>query len=107
MILPVSDKYRIATDTHSWMVQRLRSRKRKGVNVQEWEAVTWHSSVQQAVQSLGDRMVRASEAETFADALVDVENVCAKLCQALQPEFKVHPNLNWSQAKRKRIKGAA
>lgn len=89
MIIPINDGFRIEADSLSWMVQKFTTRKRNGKTVTEWKAISWHSSLQSAVQNLADRMVRASEAQSIAEAIEDVKRVSAELCEALQPRFQI------------------
>ena len=85
MIVPINEQYRITTDPYQWIVQKKRSRKGK----EDWEPQTYHTSFQSALQSLGEFMVRQSEAASLTDALVEVENVTTTLSQALTPQFQV------------------
>ena len=85
MIIPINQQYRIATDPYQWIVQKKRSRKGK----EDWESQTYHPSIQSALQSFGEFMVRQSDATTLTDALVEVENVTTTLSQALTPQFQV------------------
>ena len=85
MIIPINQQYRIATDPYQWIVQKKRSRNGK----EDWESQTYHSSIQSALQSLGEFMVRQSDAASLTDALVEVENVTTTLSQALTPQFQV------------------
>ena len=85
MIVPINEQYRITTDPYQWIVQKKRSRKGK----EDWEPQTYHTSFQSALQSLGEFMVRQSDAASLTDALVEVENVTTTLSQALTPQFQV------------------
>jgi len=85
MIIPINEQYRITTDPYQWIVQKKRSRKGK----EDWESQTYHPSIQSALQSFGEFMVRQSDATTLTDALVEVENVTTTLSQALTPQFQV------------------
>ena len=85
MIIPINQQYRITTDPYQWIVQKKRSRKGK----EDWESQTYHPSIQSALQSFGEFMVRQSDATTLTDALVEVENVTTTLSQALTPQFQV------------------
>lgn len=92
MILPINEKYRIEADSLSWMIQSKATRKRDGQSIEEWRSVSWHSSLQSALQGLAERMIRSSDAQTVADAIADVKAVCAELSEALQPKFTVTVN---------------
>ena len=83
MIVPINEQYRITTDPYQWIVQKKRTRK----DQDDWESVTYHPTFPSAVQSLGELMVRRSDAATLADAMVDVEYITTTLSQALAPEF--------------------
>ena len=83
MIVPINEQYRIITDPYQWIVQKKRARKDKD----DWESVTFHPTFPSAFQSLGELMVRRSDAATLADALVDVENVTTTLSQAVRDQF--------------------
>ena len=85
MIIPINEQYRITTDPYQWIVQKKRSRKGK----EDWESQTYHPSIQSALQSFWEFMVRQSDATTLTDALVEVENVTTTLSQALTPQFQV------------------
>ena len=85
MIIPINEQYRITTDPYQWIVQKKRSRKGK----EDWESQTYHPSIQSALQSFGEFMVRQSDATTLTDALVEVENVTTTLSQALPTQIEV------------------
>ena len=79
MIIPINQQYRIATDPYQWIIQKKRTR----CGEEEWRAETYHPTFESALQSLGELLVRQSNAETLADALVEVRNVATQLSQAL------------------------
>ena len=85
MIVPINEQYRITTDPYQWIVQKKRSRKGK----EDWEPQTYHTSFQSALQSLGEFMVRQSDATTLTDVLAEVESITTTLSQALTPQFQV------------------
>ena len=84
MIIPINERYRVATDPCQWIIQRKRTRKGNEV----WESQTYHPSVDAAVRSLGDRMVRECKTYTLVDALKAVEIIATTLSQALRPYFE-------------------
>ena len=84
MIIPINEQYRITTDPYQWIVQKKRSRKGK----EDWESQTYHPSIQSALQSFGEFMVRQSDATTLTDALAEVESITTTLSQALTPQFQ-------------------
>tara|TARA_Y100000031_G_scaffold137615_1_gene162750 strand:- start:854 stop:1150 length:297 start_codon:yes stop_codon:yes gene_type:complete len=79
MKLPIDEQYRISSDAHQWILQKVRTRK----GVKDWESITFHSDLDDLIQHLGHRMVRESDATTLAEALVAIENVTTTLSQAL------------------------
>ena len=89
MILPINDKYRIHADKHCWSIQKPRKRKENGKVITEWISFQWYISLEQAVNNLGELMVRTSDAQTLTDALTEVKNVTTTLSRALSPQFKV------------------
>ena len=78
MIIQIDEQYRVTTDPYQWIVQKKRSRKGK----EDWKSQTYHTSFQSALQSIGERLVRGSDAETLVDALADVEKAITILSQA-------------------------
>ena len=78
MIIPINEQYRVTSDAHQWTVQKRRARNNK----EDWESQTYHPSVDGAVRSLGERMVRECKTETLVDALKAVETIATTLSQA-------------------------
>jgi len=89
MIIPIDDDYRIAGDKLAWMIQKSRLKKVSGEKEKVWESINWFGSLESAINTLCDLMVRTSEAQTLGDALLEVEKVSTKLSQALSIKFKV------------------
>ena len=81
MIIPINDRYRIASDPRQWMIQEPRTRNGETV----WQPKYYFGTIQSVVKELGELMVRTSDAQTLVDALVDVEKVKTTLSQALTP----------------------
>jgi hypothetical protein len=79
MLIPITDQFRIKSDSMQWMIQTRRSRNGKP----SWESKLFFPTLQGAINELGELMVRESKAQTLADALVAVENVTTVLSQAL------------------------
>ena len=84
MLIQVNDQFRIKSDSVQWMIQKRRTRNGK----RTWESRLFFPSLQGAVKELGELMVRESEAQTLADALVEVEKITTTLCQALTPQIE-------------------
>ena len=89
MILPISEQYRISSDRYQWIIQKSRRRKRNGEQVITWESESFFPTFEGAVQALGERMVRETEAVGFTQALEDVERVVTTLSQALPTHIDV------------------
>ena len=91
MILPIDDHYRIAGDHQSWSIQQLRKRrdKKTGELKTTWESCSWFTSLDAAVNYLGEMLVRTSDAQTLVEALAETDRVTTMLSRALSPEFRV------------------
>ena len=61
MIIPVNDRYRIASDPRQWMIQESRTRNGKT----EWESRYYFGTLESAVMELREVMVRTSDGETL------------------------------------------
>ena len=83
MKLRINDQYQITTDEYQYIVNRKRTRKGK----LDWDAESYHPTFQGALQHIGERLVRDSDAQTLADAIADVENVTTTLSQAVRGQF--------------------
>ena len=66
MKLRITDQYQITTDEYQYIVNRKRTRKGK----LDWDAESYHPTFQRALQHIGERLVRGSDAQTFLDRLV-------------------------------------
>ena len=87
MNIQITPEYRISSDVYQWKVEKHAPTKQDGNN---YKSISYHNTVQGAVNSLGQRMIRTSEAQTLADALKDVENVTETLTHA----FTQIPDIN-------------
>ena len=79
MIIPVNDRYRIASDPRQWMIQESRTRNGEA----EWESRYYFGTLESAVMELREVMVRTSDAQTLVDDLADIEKVTTTLTRAL------------------------
>ena len=89
MIIPIDEKFRIASDRYQWTIERRRSRKRNGRSEVEWRGESFHPTFESAAATLGERWVRESEANGIAAALCEIKNIASKLSEALPTEFRV------------------
>ena len=85
MNIPINDKYRIASNKHSWAIQKPIRRKGKA----SWESFRWYATAEQTVNGLAELMVRLSKAETLVEAIDEVNRICTELSTALTPKFEV------------------
>ena len=79
MIIPINDRYRIASDPRQWMIQEPRTRNSET----EWESRYYFGTLESAVKELREVMVRTSDGETLVDDLADIEKVTTMLSRAL------------------------
>ena len=79
MIIPINDRYRIASDPRQWMIQEPRTRNSET----EWESRYYFGTLESAVMELREVMVRTSDGETLVDDLAAIEKVTTTLSQAL------------------------
>ena len=84
MIIPINSQYQIHSDRYQWIITKSRFRNGK----KEWQRESFYRSFDHALRSLGEQMVRESEANTLVDALEAVEKVTATLSQALTPQIE-------------------
>ena len=82
MILPISDQYRISSDRYQWVVQKRRTRTKDGRKISDWQAQSYYPTLRNALEQLGERMVRESNVTTVVDALEVIKAVAATLSQA-------------------------
>ena len=83
MIIPIDPNWRIASDVHSWKVEKRTTCKGEDI----WQPVSWHDTPGGAAKSLSRRLVRLCEAETLEDALKAVDEIADKLTKALTPRL--------------------
>jgi hypothetical protein len=86
MIIPIDDKHRLKSDTDQWMIQKHAPTKKEPDN---WKSIKYFSNPSNAVTELVQMRVRASDVETLADALVEVENATLDVLGALASHFEV------------------
>ena len=84
MIVPINEQYRITSDPFQWIIQKKRTRNGR----EDWTSQTFHLSFSSALQSLGERMVRESNASTLSEVLADVKTITTTLSQALAVNIK-------------------
>jgi len=65
--LAVNDKLRIKSDEYQWIVQRYSGILKSGE--ESWKAVSYHTSLFQAMRSIQRRVLRESDCTTMDDLL--------------------------------------
>ena len=92
MKIQISDDYRITSDSMQWMVQKYDGMRtvRDGDGTQErWSTIGYYGTLDGAVRELHQRLVRVSDATTFADAMHIAQDALTGITRALSPQFKV------------------
>jgi len=84
MIIQIDEQYRVTTDPYQWIIQKKRTRNGR----EDWTSQTFHPSFSSALENLGERMVRESNASTLSEALADVKTITTTLSQALKVNIK-------------------
>jgi hypothetical protein len=79
MQISINEQYRIISDPNQWIVQKKRTRK----GSLDWESIEYYSSPTSAINSLGERLVRESDAVGFTEAVAAVEKITTSLSQVL------------------------
>ena len=79
MQISINEQYRIISDPNQWIVQKKRTRK----GSLDWESIEYYSSFTLAINSLGERLVRESDALGLTEAMAAVEKITTSLSQAL------------------------
>lgn len=74
MIIPITPKWRIASDSLQWMTQEYAGLK-KETQEEVWTGKTFHSTLEQARKSLTDRLVRDIDTHTVEDAIREIKAV--------------------------------
>jgi len=87
MILPINDKYRIASDSRQWIVQTPVKTSKKYPD--GWQSSSYYVSLPQLVDALCDRMLRESHATGVAEGLEEVKRIWRTLTHALAPHYEV------------------
>ncbi len=90
-IFPIDHKHRLAADQHCWMIQRCKVRReRKGNNLMsEWKSISYHVTLENAVNALTELKLRTAGTQTIAEALAEVRNIGAMMVRALNPQYEV------------------
>jgi len=88
MNIQIDDNYALGADQYSWQILKRITRKRNGKSVEEWEAIKWYSTLENAITGFADFKLRVSDAEALADLFKEQKNIKAGLCRSLHAQFK-------------------
>lgn len=95
-IIPVNELYRIELDICSWQVSKWRQR-RTHPNGGEYQGVSWHSTLESAVESLGRRLTSEAEVHGLQQVIAALHSAYQLVANAV--EKSGHPN-SWPAAQR-------
>lgn len=89
--IPVNSTYRIAADSHSWMIQKSGNRKNKDTGEMEtvWTAIRWYNTLNKAAHGLMELAVRTSDAQGVHEVMEVYKDVLLQLTAALTPEYTI------------------
>jgi len=87
MILNIDENWRITSDKYQWILQK--PCKITPKNQTGWKNEAFYVSLPALVESLADRMLRASDAATLSEALEEVKSIQRRLSRALTPDYEV------------------
>ena len=65
--IPINDQWRIELDEYSWAVAQYVPRKDK--SRKQWQQISWHMTLEQAAQSLAERLLSDTQAHTLDEVL--------------------------------------
>ena len=88
MNIQIDKNYALASDQYSWHILKRKTRKRDGRSVEEWDAIKWYSTLEDAISGFADFKLRMSDAKTLARVLKEQKNLKAALCRSLHTQFK-------------------
>jgi hypothetical protein len=92
--IPVSDKYAIASDSRQWMIkksQNVTDKETKAVSV-EWVSKSFYGNFEQCVVSLGQEMLRNSQANSYAELVAAAKEISALLSKTFADAANVKIN---------------
>lgn len=89
MIIPINDKYRINSDSHSWIVQKRQDYMKKDketgerVKTEGWLNVGYYGNLESAIKNLFDYKLRVSDTEGLQEAINEAKSFAKELNDAL------------------------
>lgn len=90
MIVPINEDHRINSDELQWITQQ-RKVTLTGVNKGQvnWDNISFHTSLESAIKSLGERLIRRSTADTLEKVVQEFKFVNETLSEARNGYLKV------------------
>lgn len=79
--IQIDDKTAITSDPYNWRISKLKKTK----DGDEWRPERYYSSLQALFAAEVNNMIRASDASTFAELLVNAENAATTLRKLVAP----------------------
>ena len=89
MHIQIDKRFALGSDRHAWFISEKKIRRRGSRTLEEWPPIAWYTSLEGAVNGLAQLSLRVSDAQTLSEALLEVENLGASLCKALQLDYEV------------------
>lgn len=85
MTFNIGESWRITSAEHCWMVQRFRGVYKSGrkAGLVKYETVGYHSSLDNAINALRERMIRDLDTHGTAEAIAGVRRVAAEIDSAV------------------------
>ena len=86
--ITITPDWRIKSDAHSWHLQkRAVAKTGKLAGRETWESRTYHTTASSALNHAAEMNLRLADAESFAEALAEVERFTAALSRSLSPKY--------------------
>jgi hypothetical protein len=78
VFIKVNKTWAIASDEHCWMIKKY-EQPNKTYPEGRWKAQTYHTKIEDAINSMAAKRIRLSEATTLAEAIKDAQEVKREL----------------------------
>ncbi len=88
-IIPLNEKYRLASDYRAWELQEKITRKHRktGKPAEEWSPIRWYSTFDSALKDVSEVCLRISKAEDIGEAIKEVKDLLASIRHAVASEL--------------------
>ncbi len=87
MRINIGKRYRLTTDEHCWVLERLRAKKEGSRAAPRWAALGYYGSLELALRGMADKSIRTAETVGLQELQTHVAGLCADLAAA----FSVTP----------------